>query len=229
MFRSALALLLLATALARPLVGQAPPPLKEVVERFDAAQAQVQTLQCPFTLTLRRALLKTPSVTKGTMYLQGSDFAHFAFQPPEDLILHLTPKALISYSPEAREGELMKIGIIKNADRKFLGLGQKLSYLSDYFQITLGEAKDGSNTWHLALTPRTLSLRKRMQTLNLWVDKETWLPRQVQWIERSGDSWLLELGLLKINQALPAGVTGFRLPEGVPLRSEFSFFATRKK
>ncbi len=227
MVRSALVMLLL--ALTRPLAGQAPPPLKEVVERFDAAQAQVQTLQCPFTLTLRRALLKTPSVTKGTMYLQGSDFAHFAFQSPEDLVLHLTPKALISYSPEAREGELMKIGLIKNADRKFLGLGQKLSYLSDYFQIALGEAKDGSNTWHLALAPRTLSLRKRMQALNLWVDKETWLPRQIQWIERSGDSWFLELGALRINQALPVGVTGFKLPEGIPLRSEFSFFATRKK
>lgn len=227
MFRPLPALLLLTAVL--PLAGQAPPPLKEVVERFDSAQAQVQTLQCPFTLTLRRALLKTPSVTKGTMYLQGSEFAHFAFQPPEDLILHLTPKALISYSPEAREGEFMKIGIIKNADRKFLGLGQKLSYLSDYFQISLSEAKDGSGTWFLALAPRTLSLRKRMQVLNLWVDKETWLPRQVQWIERSGDSWFLELGPLRINQALPSSVTGFKLPEGIPLRSEFSFFATRKK
>lgn len=225
MIRSAVALLLLTL----PLAAQALPPLREVVERFDNAQAHVQTLQCPFTLTLRRALLKTPSVTRGTMYLQGSDFAHFAFQPPEDLILHLTPKALISYSPEAREGELMKIGIIKNSDRKFLGLGQKLSYLSDYFQIALGEAKDGSSTWWLALTPRTLSLRKRMQAMDLWVDKETWLPRQIQWVERSGDSWLLELGPLRINQPLPAAVLGFKLPEGIPLRSEFSFFATRKK
>jgi len=224
MLRSALALLLLVL----PLAGQAP-PLREVVERFDAAQAQVQTLQCPFTLTLRRALLKTPSVTRGTLYLQGSEFAHFAFQPPDDLILHLTPKALISYSPEAREGELMKIGLIRNSDRKFLGLGQKLSYLSDYFQIDVGEAKAGSTTWLLALTPRTLSLRKRMQAVNLWVDKETWLPRQVQWVERSGDSWLLELGALRTNQPLPAAVTGFKIPEGIPLRSEFSFFATRKK
>jgi outer membrane lipoprotein-sorting protein len=225
MFRRAAILLVLAL----PLVGQAPPPLREVVERFDNAQAQVQTLQCPFTLTLRRALLKTPSVTRGTLYLQGSEFAHFAFLPPEDLILHITPKALISYSPEAKEGELMKIGFIKNADRKFLGLGQKLSYLADYFQIALSEAKDGSNTWYLALTPRTLSLRKRLHALNLWVDKETWLPRQVQWIERSGDSWLLELGTLRTNQTLPTAVTGFKLPEGIPLRSEFSFFATRKK
>ena len=225
MFRRAATLLLLATALA----AQSLPPLREVVERFDAAQAQVQTLQCPFTLTLRRALLRTPSVTRGTLSLQGSDFAHFAFQPPEDLILHLTPKTLLSYSPEAREGELMKIGIFKNADRKFLGLGQKLSYLSDYFQIALADTKDSSNTWHLTLSPRTLSLRKRLQTLDLWVDKESWLPRQLQWVERSGDSWLLELGALRINQPLPAAVTGFKVPEGVPMRSEFSFFATRKK
>ncbi len=225
MFRRAATLLLLATAL----VAQSLPPLREVVERFDAAQAQVQTLQCPFTLTLRRALLRTPSVTRGTLSLQGSDFAHFAFQPPEDLILHLTSKTLLSYSPEAREGELMKIGIFKNADRKFLGLGQKLSYLSDYFQIALADAKDSSNTWHLTLSPRTLSLRKRLQTLDLWVDKESWLPRQLQWVERSGDSWFLELGTLRINQPLPAAVTGFKVPEGVPMRNEFSFFATRKK
>jgi outer membrane lipoprotein-sorting protein len=225
MFRRAIAMLLAVL----PLAAQAPPPLREVVERFDAAQAQVQTLQCPFTLTLHRTLLKTPSVTRGNLYLQGSEFAHFAFQPPEDLILHLTPKALISYSPGAGQGELMKIGIIKNANRKFLGLGQKLSYLSDYFQITLSEAKDAPNAWFLALAPRTLALRKRMQALNLWVDKDTWLPRQIQWVERSGDSWFLELGALKINQPLPPAVTGFKLPEGIPLQNEFSFFATRKK
>ena len=229
MRRSTPFLLALLLALPASAAQATPPPLREAVERFDAAQAQVQTLQAPFTLTLRRALLKTPSITKGTLYLQGSDFVHFAFQPPEDLILHLTPKALISYSPEAKEGELMKIGLIRNADRKFLGLGQKLSYLSDYFQIGLSEAKDVPNTWFLALSPRTLSLRKRLQALNLWVDKDTWLPRQIQWVERSGDSWFLELGTLKINQPLPPAVTGFKLPDGIPLRSEFSFFATRKK
>lgn len=206
-----------------------PPTLQEVVERFDAAQARVVTLQAPFTLTLRRAMLKTPTVTKGTLYLQGSDFAHFAFAPPEDLILHLTPKALVSYSPGAREGELLKIGAIKNANRKFLGLGQKLTFLMEYFQVGLGDSRDVGGTWFITLMPRTMAMRKRMQAVYLWVDRESFLPRQVQWIERGGDSWLLELGALQTNQPLPAGITAFKVPDGVPLRSEFSFFATRKK
>lgn len=223
-------LLLLLSALA--LTAQqpaAPPPLQEVVERFDAAQAKVNTLQAPFTLTIRRAMLKTPTVTKGTLYLQGSDFAHFAFAPPEDLILHLTPKALLSFSPGAREGELLKIGAIKNHNRKFLGLGQKLAFLADYFQIGLGESKEMGGTWFLTLMPRTLAVKKRMQAIYIWVDRDSYLPRQLQWIERSGDSWLLELGAMQTNQPLPAAILNFKVPEGVTLKSEFSFFATRKK
>ena len=205
------------------------PSLKELVERFDAAQAHVQTLQAPFTLTIRRALLRTPTLIKGSVYLQGSDFVHFVFHPPEDLIIHLTPKSLVSYSPEAKQGELLKIGSIKNANRKFLGLGQKLSFLSDYFQIGLGEGKEVMGTFFITLMPKTLATKKRMQALYIWVDRETYLPRQIQWVERSGDSWHLELGPLKLNQALPSSIANFKVPEDIPLRSEFSFFATRKK
>ncbi|MFN8011388.1 MAG: outer membrane lipoprotein carrier protein LolA [Holophagaceae bacterium] len=220
---------LLACGLLAARQAPQPPSLQDVVSRFDAAQAKVNTLQAPFTLTLRRAMLKTPTVTKGTLYLQGSDFAHFAFAPPEDLILHLTPKELVSYSPGAREGERLKIGVIKNANRKFLGLGQKLTYLMEYFQVGLGDSREVGGTWFITLMPRTMAMRKRMQAVYLWVDRESYLPRQVQWIERGGDSWLLELGALQTNQALPAAITAFKVPDGVPLRSEFSFFATRKK
>lgn len=222
----------LALLLAAPMIAvaaQTAPPLKELVERFDAAQAKVDTLQAPFTLTMRRSMLKTPTVTKGTLYLQGSDFAHFSFAAPEDLVLHLTPKALISYSPGSKEAEFLKIGMLKNHNRKFMGLGQKLSFLGEYFQIGLGQSKDVAGTYFLMLTPRTLGMKKRMQSLYIWVDHESNLPRQLQWVERSGDSWQLELGTLQVNQPLPQSVTGFKLPEGVSLKSEFSFFATRKK
>jgi len=202
--------------------------VQEAAERFDAAQARINTLQAPFSLTIHRKLLKTPTVTRGTLYLEGSDFVHFSFAPPEDLILHLTPKALISYSPAAGSGEMLKIGFIKNANRKFLGLGQKLSYLSDYFKITLEEGKEPKGTWQFTLLPRSLSVKKRMELLTIWVDKDSFLPRQLNWVERGGDAWLLELGPLVTNQPLPAAVTGFKVPPGVPLKEEFSFFATRK-
>lgn len=224
-----LLLVFLPLLLASGLGAQTSPSMKELVERFDSAQAKVDTLQAPFTLTMRRAMLKTPTVTKGVLFLQGSNFAHFNFSPPEDLVLHLTPKTLISYSPGAREAEFLKIGVIKNSNRKFLGLGQKLSFLGEYFEIGLGQSKDVSGTYFLVLTPRTFRMKKRMQNLYIWVDRDSNLPRQIQWIERSGDSWLLEMGTLQINQPLPPSVTGFKLPEGVTLKSEFSFFATRKK
>ena len=220
--------LLCGLCFALALGAQAPLGVEQAAERFDAAQAKVNTLQAPFTLTIRRVLLKTPTVTKGTLYLQGSEFVHFAFAPPEDLILHLTPKALLSYSPAAGVGERLKIGFLKNANRQFLGLGQKLSYLSDYFKISLEDGRDVKGSLQFTLHPRSLSVKKRMELLTIWVDKDSFLPRQVNWVERGGDSWLLELGALTANQALPAAVTGFKVPPGVPLKEGFSFFATRK-
>lgn len=216
--------------LAFPLLTAQPalPSARELVERFDAAQAKVTTLQAPFTLTLKRSLLKTPTITKGTLYLRGSDFVHFSFAAPEDLILHLSPKELISYSPGAGEGERLKIGLIRNHDRRFLGLGQRLADLSDYFQLSIGEDREVPGTYLATLRPRSYGLKKRIQTIFIWVDRERYLPRQITWVERGGDSWLLELGSLQVNQPLPASVTGFKVPPGVPLRSEFSFFATRK-
>jgi outer membrane lipoprotein-sorting protein len=213
---------------ALTLGAQGPLTVQEAAERFDAAQARVNTLQAPFSFTIRRALLKTPTVAKGTLYLQGSDFVHFSFAAPEDLVLHLTPKALISYSPAAGVGEMLKIGFIKNANRKFLGLGQKLSYLSDYFKVSLENGKEAKGTVQFTLLPRSLSVRKRLEVLTIRVDKDSFLPRQLTWVERGGDSWLLELGPLVTNQPLPAAVTGFKVPPGVPLKEGFSFFATRK-
>ncbi len=222
--RATSALLLLATAL-----GSATPDLQEVVDRFDRAQAQVQTFQAPFALTIRRALLRTPTVTRGTVYLQGRDFVHFAFAPPEDLILHLTPKALTSYSPQAGQGQQLKIGVIRNTSRRFLGLGQRLSDLSDYFRASVAEGAEVAGTVRVDLAPRALAMKRRFQAVQIWVDRASWLPRQVVWVERGGDRWELELGTAMVNQPLPASVTGFKVPDGVPLKAEFDFFGTRKK
>ena len=213
------------------LVSQSPaqPSLQEVVEHFDAAQAAVQSLEAPFTLTTRRALLKTPTVTKGTLYLQGSDFAHFVFSAPDDLILHLTPKELVSYSPSAKQGERLKVGHVIHANRKFLGLGQKLSYLAQYFEIGLGGSSEVQGAWFLTLTPKTLGMKRRMQAIDLWVDQKSWLPRRVLWVDRGGDSWQVDLGALKTNQPLPDSVTAFQVPPDVPLAKSFSFFATPHK
>lgn len=221
---------LAALVAALPLLAQpGVPDLKALVERFDAAQAKAETIQTPFTLTIRRAMLRTPTVTRGTLYIQGSNFVHFTFASPEDLILHLTPKALISYSPRSREGEILKIGFIKNANRKFLGLGQKLSYLSDYFKVEPGESREVPNTYFLKLLPRSLSMKRRFQAIHIWIDRGTNLPRQVLWIERSGDSWQLELEAVQANRPIPGHVQSFTVPPGVELRNGFSFFATRKK
>jgi outer membrane lipoprotein-sorting protein len=203
------------------------PSLGELVDRFDRAQAGAETLRTQFTLSIKRAMLQTPSVTKGTLYLYGSECAHFDFAPPEDLVIHITSKALVSYSPMEKIGEMQKIRLKKNVNRKFLGLGQRLSYLSDYFKLDAPQPDQGALL--VTLKPRSLSLKKRMELVQIWIDKDTYLPKKLKWVERGGDAWLLEMGTIQTNVAIPPSVINFAMPPGTPAKHGFSFFAARKK
>jgi outer membrane lipoprotein-sorting protein len=220
--------LVLCCHLAPALFGQAP-SIKEIVERFDAAQAKVETLQAPFTLSIKRAMLQAPAVANGTFYLSGSDCAHFHFAAPNALNVHITPKEIISYSPAEKKGERLKLALLKRPNRKALGLGQQLPFWSDFFRLEASMPNDFPGTIMVTLIPRSLSLKKKMERAQLWIDSETYLPKRLNWVERGGDAWLLELGQMQINRPIPAAIQNFSVPPGTPMQSEFSFFKTQKK
>jgi len=201
--------------------------LGEIVDRFDKAQARADTLKAPFTLTIKRSMLRTPSVINGVFYLYGSECAHFAFAPPEDLIIHITGKAIVSYSPAEKKGEVQKTGLKKKVNRQSLGMVQRLSYLSDYFKLDAPQSDQGALL--VTLKPRSLSFRKKIELAQVWIDQDTYLPKTIKWVERGGDSWLLEFGSIQTNVAVPASVTGFAMPPDTPARQGFSFFSARKK
>ena len=209
------------------LAGQVP-SIKEIVERFDAAQAKADTLQAPFTLSIKRAMLQAPSIIKGMFYLSGSDCAHFAFSPSEDMVIHVTDRAFVSYSPLKKKGEMVKTGISKSINRKSLGLGYQLSSFSDYFKMEVSESKDAPGVLEVTLTPRSISFKKKIEKIQVWIDRNTYLPKGLTWIEKGGDTWLLELGALQVNRAIPASIINFAVPAGTPMQSEFSFFSAKK-
>jgi outer membrane lipoprotein-sorting protein len=204
------------------------PSLKGIVERFDKAQAAADTLQGPFTLTIKRDMLQAPSVLRGTFYLSGSDSAHFAFEPPTGLVIHLTPKEAISYNPSEKKGELLKLGLPK-VNRNSLALGRQLPFMGDYFKMEVSEPKDDSGSLLVTLMPRSVSLRRKMKQTQVWMDSTTYLPKRVQWVERSGDTWLFEFGQLQKNKNIPESVKNFAVPLGTPVLSKFSFFSDKKK
>jgi len=205
------------------------PSIKSIVEKFDAAQAKVETFQAPFTLSITRAMLKSPVISKGTFYLSGSECANFTFSPPDSLVIHIAPKTVISYSPTEKRAETMKMRLVKSPNRKTLALGRKLSYFSDFFKMEASEPKELPGTLLVTLKPRSLSFKKLIEVIHVWIDRETYLPKRVNWIERGGDAWLVELGQPTINHAIPASVANFSVPAGTAVKSEFSFFKTRKE
>jgi outer membrane lipoprotein-sorting protein len=102
-------------------------------------------------------------------------------------------------------------------------------FWSDFFKLEASMAKDFPGTILVTLIPRSLSLKKKMERAQLWIDSETYLPKRLNWVERGGDAWLLELGQMQTNRLIPATILNFSVPPGTPMKSEFSFFKSQKK
>ena len=211
-----------------PASAAAPIGIRELVESFDSAQARADTIVAPFTLTIQRAMLRAPAVSTGTLYLSGSDCAHFEFAPPEDLAIHLTNKTLLTLNRAEKKGEALQMRLIKKVDRKALSLGRKLASFSDYFKLEATEAENPGEIL-VTLRPRSLSMKKRTELVQVWMDKQTNLPKRFKWVERGGDAWLLELGRIRTNAAIPAPVLNFALPPGIQAKRGFSFFDSKGK
>jgi outer membrane lipoprotein-sorting protein len=123
----------------------------------------------------------------------------------------------------------LKIRHAKTPNRKSLALGQQLSYFSDFFKMEASEPKDYPSALLITLRPKSLSLKKHIEVIQVWIDRETYLPKKVNWVERGGDAWLIELGQLTINSSIPTLVAKFTVPAGTAMKSEFSFFKTKKE
>ena len=200
------------------------PTVKDIIERFDKAQASAESLRAPITLTIKRSMLQSPSVSKGTLYISGSEFAHLAFAHPDDLVMHITNRSLVSYSASEKKCEVVKIRLAKKVDRKALALGQKLPFISDYFKLESSAPADRPGDFMLTLRPRSISLRKKIELIRIWVDSKTSLPKSVLWIERGGDSWQLDIGTIQAGAQIPASARNFALPAGAAPSKGFSFF-----
>src|SRR5262249_20177199 len=81
------------------------PALRQVLERFDAAQAQVTTLSAHFTERKEIGLLKNAVVQKGQFYHTKPDKFLWEYLSPEPKVLLMNGKSLVAYYPLQKEAE----------------------------------------------------------------------------------------------------------------------------
>ncbi len=200
--------------------------LKMVLERFDHAQRETDTMVANFTERKDLNLLAEPLISRGEFFFTRPNQVRWEYTEPEHKVFVITEKRYTAYYPAAKRAEEVEIKkFIGKRLFRFLGVGQSIEDLAKYYEFQLGESNDLPGTYLLVLTPRKKQIRESMAFMKIWVDEGTFLPRKVAYEEKDGDSTLLTFHDLRVNVDVAAHQFRVDLPPDVKVSETFNGFS----
>jgi outer membrane lipoprotein-sorting protein len=203
--------------------GASATELDELLVDFDRVQESIRTLRAEFTETTQSSLLKDDIVAKGQVFLTKPASVRWEYSVPEDMRFVISQDQYTGYFPLRKQAERRDVRRWGEHLFRFLGLGQASDELAKFYAIRIGEddaPEDG--TVLLVLDPKKKRVRKRMESVRLWIDGETYLPVRVCYSSHDGDTRTVEFDRMDVNPELSASLYEVDLPDDVEVIKGFS-------
>jgi len=184
-----------------------------ILRRASAAYEAVRSLRAEFVQTAENLLIRSRTVSRGTLYQRRPDRLLMRFSDPEGDVVVSDGRHIWVYYPSVDAGQVIRIpvdvGTAGVVDLQAQFLGDPVAR----FDATLeGEdAVDGRVAHVLTLVPREPSGFRR---LKVWVDARDALVRRFELTEENGVVRRFELKGLELNPGLEDGLFRFEPPPG---------------
>jgi outer membrane lipoprotein-sorting protein len=196
--------------------------LGDLLERFDEAQEQLQTLEAEFRETREDGLFADPVVLAGHLYLEKPERILWAYREPEARYFLLEGRILTAWYPEQGVAERQNVRKHGKRLRRMVGLGETSQDLVRNNEVSLLTRSEVEGARELVLVPRNRRLREHLPEVRLWVDEETALPVQVRYLQSTGDRVTLRILDSRRNEPLPEEAMVLPIPPGTEIREELS-------
>lgn len=203
------------------------PALRQVLERFDVAQANVNTLSAHFTERKEIGLLKNAVVQKGVFSHTKPDKFLWEYTSPEPKMLLMNDKTLVAYYPLQKQAEEIQTRLSKRLV-KYFGLGQVFADLKEYYDLSLSSENPVPGTHLIVMKPRVKRLEKRLMEVRLWLDDSINQVRQLEYREADGDRTQFIFEDVKVNSDIPSSRYVIKFPDDVRVSQSFSGFFAEK-
>jgi outer membrane lipoprotein carrier protein len=193
--------------------------LDALVERVKTQQATIETMRARFTQHKESELLAQPHDAKGVFFYRAPDRVRWEYEVPEPRVMTIRGEEMLIYYPSDRRAESVSIGRYTEQVFKYLGAGGSLETLMKYFSVSAEFPERAGDPYHLTLLPRYESLRKRLHSMELWIDGARFLPVRMKYTEKAGDLTEYRFEGLELNVEVPESQFDLDLPDGVEVES----------
>jgi len=209
-----------------PAVQVSDPRLARILDAWDRRQQETATLVARFTERKELKLLAKPVVSKGEFSYSRPNRVRWEYLDPDRKVFVITEEMYTAYYPALKRAEEVPIKkFVGKRLFRFLGVGQKIGDLARYYDFRLAPESDVPGTDLLLLTPRKRAVAGHVAEMKIWVDTDTSLPRQLQYVEVDGDTTLLTFEGMRSNTDIEAARFHIDLPSDVAVSQTFNGFA----
>ena len=188
--------------------------LDQVLAQVAAKQKTVTTLQSDFRQEKTMAMMSAPQVSTGTFAYANPDRVVWTYDAPSPVTMLIRDGWLTTYYPQLRKAERLEIGSYQERIFRYMAAPGSLDELRKYFDFTFRQSRS-QPVYTLELVPKTKTLEKRVRRITLWIDRESLLTTQFEYVDGGGDLTRYEFRNVRINQTLPAATFQLDLPAGV--------------
>ncbi len=221
MTRPSLAALALLLACSPALAQEPLPPgirgadkLAALVQRVSQVQASLKTLSADFEQRRTSRLLAEPSVSHGKFYFEAPDSVRWEYTSPRPMTVLLAGGVAITYRPLEKRAERIEVGRAQRRVFRFLSAAEPLDKLMGYFSFTFRDPGPAGN-YTLLLKPTAHQIKKRLSSVELEIDRRTYMPVRVAYVEPDGDSTEYSFSAIEVNKPVSPDMFNLSLPSDV--------------
>lgn len=184
--------------------------LKEVQKR----QQTVRSIQADFRQEKSLDLLAETQVSTGTFAYEKPDKVRWDYASPAEVVMLIAGGRLTTWYPALKKAETLEVTRFQDRIFRYMGAGSAIDELSNYFNFRFTEKK-GSNTYRLDLAPKTKQIEKRVKSITIYIDRQTYLTNRIEYVEGDGDATIYEFSNIRINEPIDGKRFELALPADV--------------
>jgi len=185
-----------------------------LVQRVSQVQASATTLTSEFEQRKTSRLLAEPSVSRGRFYYKAPDSVRWDYEQPRPMTVLLTGGVAITYLPAEKRAERVEVGRAQRRVLRFISAAEPLERLKQYFSFTFQDPGDAGN-YRLELEPTVHQIKKRLQRVDIEIDRSSLLPVKVAYTEADGDTTAYVFSNIVKNQPQAPDLFNLSLPPDV--------------
>lgn len=195
-----------------------PQRLTALVDRVKLEQQEMKTVEARFTQQQESSMLAAPEASKGTFSYAAPDKVRWEYSSPSPITVVIRGDEMTTWYRDLKRAETLKVGRYSNQIFKYLGASGSLQTLLEYFTVRMKLPEKKGEAYRLELEPKYARIAKRLKSMTLWIDDETFFPQRLKYVEPDGDTVEYTFSDVKRNVPMTGDRFALKLPPGVTNR-----------